>query len=49
MNNMECTEILKRRDTLDRDEKLLDQLFGLRRVVFFAVDVIYRNRTSSSP
>ena len=38
-------EILKRRDTLDRNEKLTDQLAWLREAGFTDVDVVYRNRT----
>jgi tRNA (cmo5U34)-methyltransferase len=38
-------EILKRRDTLDRNEKLSDQLAWLREAGFSDVDVVYRNRT----
>lgn len=45
MNDVERTEILKRRDTHDRNEKLLDQLLWLKECGFSDVDVIYRNRT----
>jgi tRNA (cmo5U34)-methyltransferase len=38
-------EILKRRDTLDRNEKLSDQLAWLNGAGFSDVDVVYRNRT----
>jgi tRNA (cmo5U34)-methyltransferase len=38
-------EILKRRDTLDRNEKLSDQLAWLKQAGFADVDVVYRNRT----
>jgi len=38
-------EILKRRDTLDRNEKLSDQLAWLKDAGFADVDVVYRNRT----
>ena len=38
-------EILKRRDTLDRNEKLSDQLAWLKDAGFSDVDVVYRNRT----
>jgi tRNA (cmo5U34)-methyltransferase len=38
-------EILKRRDTLDKNEKLSTQLGWLHRAGFTDVDVVYRNRT----
>ncbi|RPI40440.1 MAG: class I SAM-dependent methyltransferase, partial [Methanoregulaceae archaeon] len=38
-------EILKRRDTLDQNEKLSDQLAWLKEAGFADVDVVYRNRT----
>jgi len=38
-------EILKRRDTLDKNEKLSDQLAWLEEAGFTDVDVVYRNRT----
>lgn len=38
-------EILKRRDTLDRNERLSDQLAWLKEAGFPGVDVVYRNRT----
>jgi len=38
-------EILKRRDTLDRNEKLSVQLSWLNEAGFSDVDVVYRNRT----
>lgn len=38
-------EILKRRDTLDKNEKLSDQLAWLGEAGFSDVDVVYRNRT----
>ena len=38
-------EILKRRDTLDRNEKLSDQLAWLKDAGFADVDFVYRNRT----
>jgi len=41
----EQTEILKRRDTLDKNEKLSVQLAWLREAGFSDVDVIYKNRT----
>jgi tRNA (cmo5U34)-methyltransferase len=37
--------ILKRRDTLDKNEKLSDQLAWLTAAGFSDVDVVYRNRT----
>lgn len=45
MTEAEHAEILKRRDTLDRNEKLSDQLAWLREAGFSDVDVVYRNRT----
>ena len=45
MNDMEHAEILKRRDTLDRNEKLSVQLHSLQECGFSDVDVVYRNRT----
>ncbi len=45
MNDKEHAEILKRRDTLDRNEKLSVQLHWLQECGFSDVDVIYRNRT----
>jgi len=38
-------EILKRRDTLDKNDKLSDQLAWLKEAGFSDVDVVYRNRT----
>jgi tRNA (cmo5U34)-methyltransferase len=38
-------EILKRRDTLDRNEKLSVQLTWLKKAGFSDVDVVYKNRT----
>lgn len=38
-------EILRRRDTLDRNEKLSDQLAWLKEAGFADADVVYRNRT----
>jgi len=38
-------EILKRRDTLDKNEKLSNQLAWLKEAGFSDVDVVYRNRT----
>jgi tRNA (cmo5U34)-methyltransferase len=45
MTETQHAEILKRRDTLDRNEKLSVQLTWLREVGFTDVDVIYKNRT----
>jgi tRNA (cmo5U34)-methyltransferase len=45
MTEAQHAEILKRRDTLDRNEKLSDQLAWLREAGFSDVDVMYRNRT----
>lgn len=45
MTEAQHAEILKRRDTLDRNEKLSDQLAWLKAAGFADVDVIYRNRT----
>jgi tRNA (cmo5U34)-methyltransferase len=45
MNASEQAEILKRRDTLDRNEKLSVQLNWLQECGFTDVDVVYRNRT----
>jgi len=45
MTEAQHAEILKRRDTLDRNEKLSDQLAWLREAGFADVDVVYRNRT----
>jgi tRNA (cmo5U34)-methyltransferase len=45
MNDVEHAEILKRRDTLDRNEKLSVQLNWLQESGFSDVDVVYRNRT----
>jgi len=41
----EHAEILKRRDTLDKNEKLSVQLAWLQKAGFSDVDVVYRNRT----
>jgi len=41
----EHAEILKRRNTLDKNEKLSVQLAWLREAGFSDVDVVYRNRT----
>ncbi len=45
MTESQHTEILKRRDTLDKNEKLSVQLGWLRECGFADVDVVYRNRT----
>jgi tRNA (cmo5U34)-methyltransferase len=45
MTEAQHAEILKRRDTLDRNEKLSDQLAWLQKAGFADVDVVYRNRT----
>jgi tRNA (cmo5U34)-methyltransferase len=45
LNTEEHAEILRRRDTLDRNEKLSVQLGWLRECGFADVDVVYRNRT----
>ena len=45
MTEAQHTEILKRRDTLDRNEKLSVQLSWLQDAGFHDVDVVYRNRT----
>lgn len=45
MSEEEHAEILKRRDTLDRNERLSDQLAWLKEAGFSHVDVVYRNRT----
>lgn len=45
MTEAEHAEILKRRDTLDRNEKLSVQMTWLKEAGFSDVDVVYRNRT----
>jgi tRNA (cmo5U34)-methyltransferase len=45
MSREQHAEILKRRNTLDKNEKLSDQLAWLREAGFADVDVVYRNRT----
>lgn len=45
MTEAQHAEILKRRDTLDKNEKLSSQLAWLREAGFSDVDVVYRNRT----
>jgi tRNA (cmo5U34)-methyltransferase len=45
MTEAQHAEILKRRDTLDKNEKLSTQLGWLNDAGFSDVDVVYRNRT----
>ena len=45
MSAEQHAEIKKRRDTLDKNDKLSDQLAWLREAGFADVDVVYRNRT----
>jgi tRNA (cmo5U34)-methyltransferase len=45
MTEAEHAAILKRRDSLDRNERLSDQLAWLKEAGFSDVDVVYRNRT----
>jgi len=45
LNDAEHAEILRRRNLLDKNEKLSDQLAWLREAGFADVDVVYRNRT----
>jgi tRNA (cmo5U34)-methyltransferase len=45
MTEAQHAEILKRRDTLDRNDKLSVQLAWLREAGFSDVDVVYKNRT----
>ncbi len=45
LNETEHAEILKRRDTLDKNEKLPLQLSWLHECEFSDVDVVYKNRT----
>jgi tRNA (cmo5U34)-methyltransferase len=45
LSEKERLEILRRRDTLDRNEKLSTQLSWLRECGFPDVDVVYKNRT----
>jgi tRNA (cmo5U34)-methyltransferase len=45
LNDGQHEEILKRRDTLDRNEKLSVQLAWLRECGFTDVDVVWKNRT----
>jgi tRNA (cmo5U34)-methyltransferase len=45
MTQAQHAEILKRRDTLDRNEKLSVQLSWLAEAGFSDVDIVYKNRT----
>ena len=45
MNDEEHAEILRRRDSLDRNDRLSEQLQWLQECGFSDVDVVYRNRT----
>lgn len=45
MTEAQHAEILKRRDSLDRNEKLSDQLAWLKEAGFSDVDIVYKNRT----
>ena len=45
MSSEQHAEILKRRDTLDKNDKLSTQLAWLHEAGFSDVDVVYRNRT----
>jgi tRNA (cmo5U34)-methyltransferase len=45
MTEAQHAEILKRRDTLDRNEKLSVQLSWLKEAGFADVDIVYKNRT----
>jgi tRNA (cmo5U34)-methyltransferase len=45
MTEAQHAEILKRRDTLDRNDKLSLQLMWLNEAGFSDVDVVYKNRT----
>lgn len=45
LNDAEHKEILRRRNTLDKNEKLSVQLGWLNKAGFSDVDVVYRNRT----
>ncbi|MCU0629628.1 MAG: class I SAM-dependent methyltransferase [Methanoregulaceae archaeon] len=45
LDEQERLEILRRRDTLDRNEKLSSQLRWLQESGFTDVDVVYKNRT----
>lgn len=45
LNDAEHAEILRRRNTLDRNEKISVQLAWLREAGFSDVDVVYKNRT----
>jgi tRNA (cmo5U34)-methyltransferase len=45
LTEVQHAEILKRRDTLDRNEKLSVQLTWLEEAGFADVDIVYKNRT----
>jgi tRNA (cmo5U34)-methyltransferase len=45
MTKEQHAEILKRRDTLDRNDTLSDQLSWLAEAGFMDVDIVYKNRT----
>ena len=45
LSEKERLEILRRRDTLDRNEKLSSQILWLKESGFSDVDVVYKNRT----
>lgn len=45
LNKEKHAEIIKRRDTLDRNDKLSEQILWLHECGFSDVDVVYRNRT----
>ena len=45
LSEKERLEILRRRDTLDRNEKLSSQILWLKETGFSDVDVVYKNRT----
>lgn len=45
LNKEKHAEIIRRRDTLDRNDKLSEQLQWLQECGFSDVDVVYRNRT----
>ena len=45
LSEKEHIEIIRRRDTLDRNEKLSSQLCWLQECGFSDVDVVYKNRT----
>ncbi|HUW86717.1 MAG TPA: class I SAM-dependent methyltransferase, partial [Methanoregula sp.] len=45
LNKEKHAEIIRRRDTLDRNDKLSEQLRWLNACGFSDVDVVYKNRT----